>query len=199
MENIIEQLKYVLSPKSVAIVGASSDFSKFTGRTVKYLLKHGYAGTFYPVNPKREEIAGHRCYPSVKDLPEPVDTVFIQIPARFVPGVLEACIETEVKSAIIHSSGMGEENEEGKKRQEIIRSMAREAGMRVVGPNCAGIANLSENIVLSPVVCYELDTIPVGRIGLISQSGGLTGAYVARAAASHTGALTGGFNLRSSF
>ena len=183
MESIIEQLKYVLSPKSVAIVGASSNFSKFTGRTVKYLLKHGYAGTFYPVNPKREEIAGHRCYPSIKDLPEPVDTVFIQIPARFVPGVLEACIETEVKSAIIHSSGMGEENEEGKKRQETIRSMAREAGMRVVGPNCAGIANLSENIVLSPVVCYELDKIPVGRIGLISQSGGLTGAYVARAAA----------------
>ncbi|MBW1961147.1 MAG: acetate--CoA ligase family protein [Deltaproteobacteria bacterium] len=183
MAEIIEQLKHVVSPKSVAIVGASSDFSKFTGRTVKYLLKHGYSGTFYPVNPKRKEIAGHRCYPSVKDLPEPVDTVFIQIPARFVPGVLEECIETGVKSAIIHSAGMGEENEEGKKRQDAIKFMAKEAGIRVVGPNCAGIANMWENIFLSPIVCYELDTIPKGRIGLISQSGGLTGAYVARAAA----------------
>jgi len=183
MESIVEQLKYVLSPKSVAIVGASSDFSKFTGRTVKYMLKHGYTGKFYPVNPKRDEIAGHPCYPTVKDLPEPVDTVFIQIPARFVPGVLEECIETGVKSAIIHSAGMGEENEEGKKRQEAIRSMAREAGMRVVGPNCAGIVNIAEKIILSPVVCYELDTLTEGRIGLVSQSGGLTGAYVARAAA----------------
>ncbi len=183
MENIIEQLKYVLSPKSVAVVGASSDFSKFTGRTVKYMLKHGYTGKFYPVNPKRDEIAGHPCYPSVKDLPEPVDTAFIQIPARFVPGVLEECIETGVKSAIIHSAGLGEENEAGRKCQDVIKSLAREAGMRVVGPNCAGIANMGENIILSPIVCYELDTIPKGRIGLISQSGGLTGAYVARAAA----------------
>jgi acetyltransferase len=183
MESIVEQLKYVLSPKSVAIVGASSDDSKFTGRTVKYILKHGYSGRFYPVNPKRDQIAGHRCYPSVKDLPEAVDTAFIQIPARFVPEVLEECIETGIKSAIIHSAGMGEKNEAGKKRQEAIRYMAREAGIRVVGPNCAGIANMGENIILSPIVCYELDTIPKGRIGLISQSGGLTGAYVARAAA----------------
>ena len=153
MSRIKKQIGPIMSPQSVAIVGASSDFSKFTGRTVKYLLKHGFAGTFYPVNPKRDDIAGHRCYPSIKDLPEAVDTAFIQIPARFVPGVLEACIETGVRSAIIHSAGMGEEDEAGKKRQETIRDMAREAGMRVVGPNCAGVANLSENIVLSPVVC----------------------------------------------
>lgn len=183
MNRVVEQLRYVLSPKSIAIVGASSDFSKFTGRTVKYLLKHGYTGRFFPVNPKREEIAGHRCYPSISELPEPVDTAFIQIPARFVSSVLEECIQKQVRSIIIHSAGMGEENAEGRKRQEALKATAREAGIRVVGPNCAGIANMVEKIILSPIVCYELDTLTQGRIGLISQSGGLTGAYVARAEA----------------
>ena len=183
MVSVVEQLRCILSPKSIAIVGASSDYSKFTGRTVKYLLKHGYAGRFYPVNPKREEIAGHRCYPSISELPEPVDTAFIQIPARFVPSVLEECIQKQVKSIIIHSAGMGEEDAEGKKRQEALKAMARDAGIRVVGPNCAGIANMVEKTILSPIVCYELDTLTCGRIGLISQSGGLTGAYVTRAEA----------------
>lgn len=179
----IDQLRYVLSPKSVAIVGASSDFSKFTGRTLKYLMKHGYSGKIYPINPGRDEIAGLSCYHSVKELPEPVDTAFIQIAARGIPDVLGQCIEKGVKSAIIHSAGMGETGEEGKKRQEEIRALARETGMRVVGPNCAGIANMVENVILSPVVCYELDTLTKGRIGLVSQSGGLTGSYVARAEA----------------
>ncbi|GAF80184.1 unnamed protein product [marine sediment metagenome] len=93
MGGIIEQLKYVLSPKSVAIVGASSDFSKFTGRTLKYIIKHGYPGKIYPINPGRDEIAGLSCYHSVKELPEPVDTAFIQIAARGIPNVLEQCIE----------------------------------------------------------------------------------------------------------
>ena len=179
----IDQLRYVLSPKSVAIVGASSDFSKFTGRTLKYLIKHGYSGNIYPINPGRDEIAGLSCYHSVKELPEPVDTAFIQIAAKGIPDVLERCIEKGVKSAIIHSAGMGEAGEEGKKRQEQIKALAREADMRVVGPNCAGIANMVENIILSPVLCYELDTLTKGRIGLVSQSGGLTGSYVARAEA----------------
>ena len=187
MGGIIEQLKYVLSPRSVAIVGASSDFSKFTGRTLKYIIKHRYPGKIYPINPGRDEIAGLSCYHSIRELPEPVDTAFIQIAARGIPDVLEQCIEKGVKSAIIHSAGMGEAGEEGKKRQEQIKALAREAGMRVVGPNCAGIANMVDNVILSPVVCYELDTLIKGRIGLVSQSGGLTGSYVARAEARDIG------------
>ena len=182
MDPLCKQLHYLLSPKSVVIVGASADYTKFTGRTVKYVLKHRYPGTLYAVNPSRAEISGIPCFPSVKDLPEAVDTAFIQIAAKGVPGVIEQCIEKKVKSIIIHSAGLGESGEEGKKTRERIRSQVREAGVRVVGPNCAGIVNMTENIILSPIVCYELDAIPKGRIGLISQSGGLTGAYVTRAA-----------------
>lgn len=182
IESLCTQIRYLLSPKSVVIVGASADYSKFTGRTVKYVLKHRYPGKIYAVNPSRSEISGIPCFPSVKDLPEAVDTAFIQIAAKGVPGVIEQCIEKKVKSIIIHSAGLGESGEEGKKTRERIMSHVREAGIRVVGPNCAGIVNMTENIILSPIVCYELDAIPKGRIGLISQSGGLTGAYVTRAA-----------------
>ncbi len=177
-----EAIRCLLAPKSVAIVGASADFSKFTGRTVKYVLKHRYPGKLYAVNPGRTEVAGIPSFPSVRDLPEPVDTVFIQIAAKGVPAVIAQCIEKKVKSIILHTAGLGESGEEGEAAQARIKACVREAGIPVVGPNCAGIANLTENVVLSPVVCYELDEIPRGRIGLISQSGGLTGAYVSRAA-----------------
>ena len=176
-------LKCILSPRSVAIVGASSNLAKFTGRTLKYLLKHGYQGKVYPINPNCDEIGGLTCYPSVKALPGPVDTAFIQIAAKRVPEALKQCIDKGVKGAIIHSAGLAEAGKDGEKKQEKIKALAREAGMRVVGPNCAGVANISENIILSPVVCYELDHLTKGRIGLVSQSGGLTGAYVTRAEA----------------
>ena len=177
-----DQMTCLLSPKSLVIVGASADHSKYTGRTVKYILKYRYPGKLYAVNPGRTEVSGIPCFPSVKDLPEAVDTAFIQIAAKTVPGVIEQCIEKNVKSIIIHAAGLGESGEEGKKTQQRIKAQIREAGIRVVGPNCAGIVNMTENMVLSPIACYEIDDLPVGRIGLISQSGGLTGAYVSRAA-----------------
>jgi acyl-CoA synthetase (NDP forming) len=182
MNAVCEQIRCLLSPKSVVIVGASADYSKYTGRTVKYVLKHRYPGRLYAVNPARTEVLGVPCFPSVKDLPEAVDTAFIQIAAKGLSAVIDQCIEKGIKSLIIHSAGLGEDGEEGNKTRERITSQIREAGIRVVGPNCAGIANMAENTILSPIVCYELDDLPKGRIGLISQSGGLTGAYVTRAA-----------------
>lgn len=182
MDPLRTQMQALLSPRSVVIVGASADYSKFTGRTVKYVLKHGYQGRLYAVNPARSSISGIPCFPSLRDLPEAVDAAFIQIAARGIPAVIEQCIEKQIKGIIIHSAGLGEDGKEGVKTRERIRSQVREAGIRIVGPNCAGIANMTRNIVLSPIVCYELDAIPRGRIGLISQSGGLTGAYVTRAA-----------------
>jgi acyl-CoA synthetase (NDP forming) len=182
MNALHDQMTYLLSPKSLVIVGASADYSKFTGRTVKYLLKYRYPGKLYAVNPGRTEVSGIPCFPSVKDLPEAVDTAFIQIAAKAVPAVIEQCIEKQVKSIIIHAAGLGESGEEGKKTQQRIKAQIREAGIRVVGPNCAGIVNMTQNMILSPIACYEIDDLPVGRIGLISQSGGLTGAYVSRAA-----------------
>lgn len=182
MRSIYEEISHVLSPKSIAIVGASADYSKFPGRTVKYVLKHRYPGALYAVNPARKEISGIPCFPSVLEIPEPVDMAFIQIAAERVPEVIEQCIGRGVKSVVIQASGFGESRGDGKESQERIKARIKEAGIRVVGPNCAGIVNTAENIVLSPIPCYEIDELPKGRIGLISQSGGMGGAYFSRAA-----------------
>jgi len=182
MNNIADQLKYVLFPKSVAIVGASSNLSKTTGRVLKHLIKHGYKGKIYPINPNYDKIAELKCYHSVLELPKSVDTAFIQIAARGVPDVLSQCVSKGIKSAIIYSANMGEAGEKGKKRQEEIKILTKKAGMRILGPNCTGFANIIENITLSPNQGYGLEKLFKGRIGLISQSGGLTGAFLVRAA-----------------
>src|SRR5690606_4826371 len=119
-----------LAPQSVAIVGASADYSKFPGRTVKYVLKHRYGGTLYAVNPSRTDVSGIPCFPSVLDLPEPVDVAFIQIAADGVPEVIEQCVRREVRSVIIQSSGFGESEGGGKEAQKRIRDLTREAGIR---------------------------------------------------------------------
>jgi acetyltransferase len=183
MESVSEQIRSILSPRSVAIVGASSDYTKFTGRTLKYLLKHGYKGQIYPINPKYGEMVGLKCFPSIESLPDGVEAAFIQIPGRGVPAAISDCVQKRIKGAIIHSAGLGETGEEGRKKQQEIKEMIRGRGLRLVGPNTAGVANIVERIILTPVVSYELDELTTGRIGLISQSGGLTGAILTRAEA----------------
>ena len=183
MEPVIEQIKYILSPKSVAIVGASSDYTKFTGRTLKYLLKHGYKGRIYPINPKYDEIGGLQCFPSIESLPECVDTAFIQIPSKGVASVIRECVTMGIKGVIIHSAGLAETGEEGRKKQQEIKQMINGTAVRLVGPNTAGVANILEKVILTPVVAYELDKLTPGRIGFVSQSGGLTGALLTRAEA----------------
>ncbi len=183
MDPVVDQIKSILSPKSVAIVGASADFSKFTGRTLKYLLKHGYKGRIYPINPKYREMVGLQCFPSIEALPECVDTAFIQIPSKGVASVIKECIQMGIKGVIVHSAGLAETGEEGKRKEHEIKGMIDGTAVRLVGPNTAGVANIVEKIILTPVVAYELDELTPGRIGFVSQSGGLTGALLTRAEA----------------
>ncbi len=183
MEPVAEQIKYILSPGSIAIVGASSDFTKFTGRTLKYLLKHGYKGKIYPINPKYDEIVGLKCFPSIEALPECVDTAFIQIPSKGVASVIKECVTKGIKGVIVHSAGLAETGEEGRRKEQEIKGMTAGTAVRLVGPNTAGVANIVESVILTPVVAYELDELTPGRIGLVSQSGGLTGALLTRAEA----------------
>ncbi len=183
MEPVVGQIKSILSPKSVAIVGASADFSKFTGRTLKYLLKHGYKGRIYPINPKYRKMAELQCFPSIEALPESVDTAFIQIPSKGVASVIKECVKMGIRGVIVHSAGLAETGEEGKRKEQEIKGMIDGTALRIVGPNTAGVANIVEKIILTPVVGYELDELTPGRIGLVSQSGGLTGALLTRAEA----------------
>lgn len=176
-------LQKFFNPKSIAIVGASPDFSKITGRTLKYLLKHRFKGRIYPINPKYKEMLGLPCYPSISDLPEAVDLVWIQIPSDRVMGVLEECSTKGVRQVVIHSAGLAEMGSEGKGKELEIKSFSEAHGIRICGPNTAGYVNLIDGVALTPVVALELDRLTTGKIGLISQSGGMTGALLTRAEA----------------
>jgi len=176
-------LKRFFNPRSIAIVGASPDFSKITGRTLKYLLKHHFKGKIYPINPKYREMAGLSCYPSISELPEAADLAWIQIPRDRVMGVLEECSFKGICQAVIHSAGMAEIGPEGKKKELEMESFARAHGIRICGPNTAGYINVIDGVALTPVVALELDTLTTGKIGFISQSGGMTGAILTRAEA----------------
>jgi acyl-CoA synthetase (NDP forming) len=176
-------LKRFFNPHSIAIVGASPDFSKITGRTLKYLLRHRFKGKIYPINPKYQEMAGLPCYPSISDLPEAADLAWIQIPRDRVMGVLEECSVKGIRQAVIHSAGMAEIGSEGKRKELEMKSFSQAHGIRICGPNTAGYVNVVDGVALTPVVALELYPLTKGKIGFISQSGGMTGAILTRAEA----------------
>ncbi len=180
-ESTRSQIRRLLAPASIAIVGASADPERFNGREVVNLLRHGYAGKVYPVNPKYEEVAGLRCYPSVGDLPEVPETVFIAVRRDHVLGVFGECAEIGVPTATIYSTGFSEVDSEGLRLEGEIARLAREAGMRVCGPNTAGYHNFGGRVQLAGIIALEAERLIPGPVGVICQSGSIGGALISRA------------------
>ena len=166
-------LKKFFTPASVAIIGASKDISTINGKPLHYLIKHGYAGTIYPVNPKYEEVGGCLCYPSLEDIPGPVDLALIAVNYRLVPAMLEQCVKKGVGFATIFSSGFAEAGEEGRRMQGQLSEFASKTGLRICGPNCQGGVDLYNNT--AAAFSASLDTTPFkpGPIGFVTQSGAL--------------------------
>src|SRR5471032_2590238 len=131
----IEQL---VSPRSIAIIGASNDPKLISGQPMRFLMQHGYQGALYPVNPKYAEIAGLACYASIEALPGTPDLALILVAARRVPDMLRQCGEKGIGFAIIYSSGFAEAGEAGAALQRECAEVAKEFGIRVIGPNCQG-------------------------------------------------------------
>jgi len=166
-------LKALFEPSSVAVIGASSAEGKAGNAVVKNLLKFGYRGKIYPINPKEKEILGLKCYPSIKDVPDDVDLVLIAIPAPLVLRAVKECVEKKVKYGVIISAGFKEATEEGARLQEEIVKTAREGGMRLIGPNCLGIINAHKGLI---AVAVDFENFKKGSIAFMSQSGILAGA-----------------------
>jgi len=164
-------LDALLDPGSVAIIGASDDPTRIGGRPVSYLLKAGYAGSIWPVNPNRETVQGLRAYRSVADLPEPPDSCIVAVAAPLVVETIEACAARGVRSAIILSSGFAEAGEEGKAAQARITQVARDSGMRVVGPNTLGVFNARTKWMGTFASTILYGTPEPGPISIASQSG----------------------------
>jgi len=164
-------MHYFMEPTGVAIIGASQDFKTINGKILKYLLKHKYYGQIYPVNPKYKEIEGLTCYSSVGAILEQVDLALIAVAATRVPGVLRDCSAKGIKRAVIFSSGFAEIGPEGKEIQKEIIKIAQEFQIRLIGPNCLGILNVSAGLIASFSASMEADFIKAGPVALVSQSG----------------------------
>jgi len=169
------------APSSVAVVGASADPAKTGGRPVNYLLKHGFSGQIWPINPRVDTIEGLRCYGSVAELPGAPDVAIVLLGVERAEGAVRDLAEKGCKIAIVLASGYGESGEEGRRRQDALREAA--GSMRLLGPNTIGAMDLTRGIVLSASGALEGDDIPTGGISVASQSGGILGALLSRGAA----------------
>ena len=166
-------LKNFLKPRSIAIVGASSNLNSISGKPLRFLKAHGYKGKVFPINPKYDEIEGLKCYPSLLDLPETPDLVLVAINYKMVIEILKQCAEIKAKYVAIYSSGFAEVGEEGKKLQEKILKLCKETGIRILGPNCQGLVNLHDSVCASFSGSLELKPLIPGGIGFVTQSGAL--------------------------
>lgn len=170
----------LIQPRSVAVIGASGDASKTAGRPVAYLRKHGFTGDIYPVNPRVDTIDGLRCYPDIASLPAVPDVAIVLLGAERAHLAVRDLAARGTAAAIVLASGYTETGEEGARRQAQLIEAA--GSMRILGPNTIGLVNLTDNIVLSASGALEMDHFPVGSIGVVSQSGGILGALLSRAA-----------------
>ncbi|MBT9442565.1 MAG: acetate--CoA ligase family protein [Acidovorax sp.] len=175
----------LLQPRSVVIIGASADAAKTAGRPVSYLLKHGFAGDIYPVNPKVDRIGELVCYPDIASLPAVPDVGIVLLGAERAHLAVRDLAARGCAAAIVLASGYTETGEDGARRQKQLMEAA--GGMRILGPNTIGLVNLTDNIVLSATGALEMEHFPVGGIGVVSQSGGILGALLSRAAARGVG------------
>jgi len=155
----------------IAVIGASDEVTKIGGRPVHMLIKHGYRGAVYPINPKGGTIQGLPAYTSVKDTPAAPELAILAVPAAATPAALRDCAARGVKAAIVLSAGFTEAGPQGAALQSDLVAIAREHGIRVLGPNCLGTVNVAERLIGSFSIALEENMPPVGHVGIVSQSG----------------------------
>jgi acyl-CoA synthetase (NDP forming) len=163
-------LDYLFEPENVAVIGASREPGRPGFTILRNLKEWGFKGKVFPINPNASEILGFKAYPRIDLVPDEIETVIIATPAPIVPEVMKECVQKAVKAAIIISGGFSEEGRE-QLEAEVTR-IAREGGIRFVGPNTSGIMNTSANFTsaFGPV-----QTVPEGGIAFIAQTGQFAG------------------------
>ncbi|MCX8118376.1 MAG: CoA-binding protein [Desulfobacterota bacterium] len=163
-------LDLFFEPNTVAVIGSLKG-GLFGGSVViRSLLHAGYSGQIFPVNPSYREAVGFKVYPSIQAVPETIDLAFVITAARSVPGILKECVAKRVRAAIVVSDGFAERDEEGKRLQEEIVAIAQNGGIRILGPNTAGVANPSKGFIPNPYAMgYE--KVKPGAIAIGAQTG----------------------------
>lgn len=171
-----ESLSALFAPRSIAVVGASSNPQKIGGIPVDYQRRFGFDGALYPVNPNADRIQELQAWPSLRAIGQPVDLAILAVPAALVDGALDDAIAAKVKGVVLFSSGFAETGAEGTAAQTRLGDKARAAGVRLIGPNCLGFMNIARNVYATFSPAPGVGRVAAGRIGLVSQSGAF-GAY----------------------
>lgn len=165
------ELRSMLSPRTVAVIGASRRRGTIGGELLHNLLSHSFSGAVYPVNPQVKAVQGVRAWPSVEEVPDEIDLAVIAVPAAQVRAEVEACGRKGVKSLVVITAGFGELGGKGKELQDELVALVRQHGMRMVGPNCLGIQNRDPEVGLNAT--FSPAWPPPGGVAIASQSGAL--------------------------
>jgi acetate---CoA ligase (ADP-forming) len=178
----MDLLNRLFRPQAIAVVGASDNPERLGSRFVAGLLRHGFAGDVYPVNPKYERILGLPAYPTVLDIPGPCDTAVLSIPVSEMEEAIRQCAAKGIAGAVIFAAGYKEKDEEGAQAERRLSELGAELGVRIVGPNGPGFINCVDRVSLTATsVSFRPTLAPAGRLGVVAQSGGVAGIICERA------------------
>ena len=166
-KDVLASMNRIMQPKSLAVIGASSEVGKIGNSVMKNLISGGYKGNIYPIHPKAEEVLGYKAYKSVKDVPGDIDTAVFAIPAKFVAGALIECGEKKIAGAVLIPSGFAETGEHA--MQEELAAIGHKYGIRLMGPNIYGFYYTPANLCATFCTAYDVK----GSVALSSQSGGI--------------------------
>lgn len=161
----------LLAPRSVAVLGASSDPTRIGGRPIAYMRAQNFPGGLYPVNPNRAEIQGLKAYPSVADLPETPDVAIVAVPAELAAPAIEDLAKRGCKAVVMFTAGFAEMDDAGAIAQGKMVATARAHGMRILGPNCLGVFDARRSYYATFSSSFDSGWPVLGRIGIASQSG----------------------------
>jgi len=183
----LSSLDAFFKPSSIALIGVSKDIRRPSGRSLNALLKWNYPGKLYPINPNHTEIHDLPCYPALPDVPGEVDMVIISVPAPAVMAALEQCAQKKVKAVVLFTSGFAEIGAEGKALQDEITRLSQKNNLRILGPNCVGLVNLSNAVMASFANIVDLKPVYPMTLGFVTQSGAFGTLIFAHAVAAGVG------------
>jgi acetyl coenzyme A synthetase (ADP forming)-like protein len=164
-------LDSLLAPRSIAVIGASRSANTIGWQILDNLLRHGYTGAVYPVNPSARAVHSIPAYASVEEIPDEVEMAVVVVPKQHVCAVAEACGRKGVKGLVVISAGFREVRGEGVAREEALREVAKRYGMRLVGPNCMGVLNTAPEVSMNATFAPTMP--PPGPVAFMSQSGAM--------------------------
>ncbi|MSP02076.1 MAG: CoA-binding protein [Acetobacteraceae bacterium] len=171
MSSRFSGLTPLLAPRSVAVLGASSDPTRISGRPIAYMLAQGFQGALYPINPNRTEVQGLKAYASIADLPETPDVAIVAVAAEVAAPAVEELGKRGVKAIVMFTAGFAEMDESGEAAQAKMVATARSYGMRLLGPNCLGVFDARRSYYATFSSSFDSGWPVPGRIGIASQSG----------------------------